>query len=134
MTKRLTIKNKKLVDSHHKPALTQLVDGNGKTIHLEAQFPYEVRENESGSWIAHSPHFKTFGYSAKSEEDATNKFRIAIDTFFTIHLKRGTLEKALLSLKFNKVNNVIQKPKLFNASRTATGTFAIDGHKVAAIA
>lgn len=101
-----------IVDQHHKPEVTQIVDVKGNTLRLEAKFPYEIRENEN-SWIAYSPHFKTFGYSRLSEEDATKKFRIAIDTFFQVHINRGTVEKALLSLKWSyRGNNIIFRRRI----------------------
>ncbi|MEJ0057021.1 MAG: hypothetical protein WDN75_16005 [Bacteroidota bacterium] len=92
MAKHTTIKTKKLLDQHHKPAINQVTDLKGNTIQLEVQFPYEVRENESGSWVIYSPHFKTFGYSNEGEAQAIQDFKIAIDTFFELHIKCGTLE------------------------------------------
>lgn len=113
MAKQTTIRKRKIVDIHHKPTIIEIQDSKGNTISLEAQFPYEIRENEK-SWIAYSPHFKTFGYSSKSELSATKDLKIAIDTFFEVHTKRGTLEKALIEFGWLKQNNVFQKPKLFN--------------------
>jgi len=101
------------VDVHHKPTIIEILDSQNNTISLEAEFPYEVRENEE-SWIAYSPHFKTFGYSSKSEVDATNDLKIAIDTFFNVHTSRGTLEKALIKFGWFKQNNAFKKPKFFN--------------------
>jgi hypothetical protein len=113
MAKKTTIRNRKIVDGHQEPSVIEIIDDKGNRIHVEAEFPYEVRENES-SWVAYSPHFKTFGYSNKSESDAAEELKCAIDVFFQVHRKRGTLEKALLKFGWFKINNALQQQKLFN--------------------
>jgi hypothetical protein len=137
MAKRSAIRIKKVLDQHHEPEIKiKFVDAKGNNIQIVSRFPYEVRENESGSWIAYAPHFKTFGYSNKSESQATEDLKLAINTFFHVHIDSGTLEKALLRFGWFKASNIFQEPKLFNtpvrknASRR-TLSLRVEGERVA---
>jgi hypothetical protein len=113
MAKKTEIKTARIIDGHHKPAIKQIIDSKNNTIKLEAKFPLLSRENEN-SWIVYSPHFKTYGYSNKSEAEATENFKSSLNIFFNVHRKRGTLEKALVEFGWTKVNNSLKKPKFFN--------------------
>ncbi len=65
-------------------------------------------------WIAYSPHLKTYGYSSKGPEDAIKDFDRAIETFFFVHEKLNTLNKVLLKLGWERIDNHFNLPKFFN--------------------
>jgi len=90
-----------------------ITDRNGNTIALEAQLTLRI-EKKSKYWIAYSPHFKTFGYSKKGEDEAVDDFEESLKIFFDIHLGRGSLEKALIKFGWKKFNDAYQKPRHFN--------------------
>jgi hypothetical protein len=96
-----------------KTSIKQFTDNLGNTIAIDGTFPIHVKKS-GDYWIAHTPHFKTFGYSKIDENQAETDLRLALDTFFDVHIERGTLEKALLLFGWKKANNVFAKPKFFN--------------------
>ncbi len=93
--------------------LTQITNSKDKTILLESKVSLVIKKKER-YWIVYSPHFKTFGYSNKNENNAIKDFDRALGLFFDIHLKRRTLEKALIKFGWKKIDNTFEKPKHFN--------------------
>lgn len=67
-------------------------------------------------WIAYCPHLKTFGYSEVSSEEALKDFDGAIKTFFYVHVKLNTVEKALLKLGWSSRDGEYDPPKYFNVN------------------
>lgn len=93
--------------------LIQITNSKNKTISIETKLSLVIKKKKR-HWIAYSPHFKTFGYSNRNENSAIKDFGRALDLFFDVHIKRGTLEKALIKFGWKKTDNAFEKPKHFN--------------------
>lgn len=110
-------------------------DAKGNTIKVEGLIPIFSRKRTDNSkyWVIYSPHLNTFGQSNESEKKAFADFERAIKVFFDIHSKRGTIEKALLTFGWTKVENTLIKPKLGNSPVTVvTGQFNLETMAMAA--
>lgn len=61
-------------------------------------------------WFAYCPFLKTFGYSATDKEAALKDFDAAINTFFYVQAKLGTLNQTLLSLGWKQGRENVAAP------------------------
>lgn len=96
-----------------KTSIKKFEDKAGNTIAIDGTLP--VYGKKAGDyWLTYSPHFKTFGYSKVDKDKSVEDLKLALNTFFDIHIERGTLETALFKLGWKKVKDVFSKPKFFN--------------------
>ena len=89
------------------------IQTNAKELRLEANILLAVKKKER-YWIVYSPHFKTFGYSSVSEDEAKKDFKNSLNIFFDVHINRNTLEIALEKLGWERSDGTFVKPKYFN--------------------
>lgn len=94
-------------------SVRQFTDNAGNTVKLDIEIELAI-EKKGDYWFASSPHFKTFGYSKVSENEAIEDFDQAFCLFLDIHRERGTLEKALIAFNWKKRNNEFAPAKFFN--------------------
>ena len=89
-------------------------DSFNNSIKVElGNFPILIKEKDT-CFAAFIPHFKTLGFG-KTQKDAISDLKEALDTFFEVHIERGSVEKALSTLGWKKESDTFKRPKYFNS-------------------
>ena len=90
-------------------------DGFNNSVRVElGNFLILVKKKKT-CFTAFIPHFKTFGFG-KTKKEALVDLKDALDTFFDVHIERGSIDNALLRFVWRKEFNTFKKPKYFNST------------------
>lgn len=73
------------------------------TVSISGNFP-TLKKEKDGYFFVQCPIFRTLGSSKVSFEEAIKDHEIDVKLFFKVHIERGTLKRALRSLKWRKVS------------------------------
>ncbi|MBK7941017.1 MAG: hypothetical protein IPJ87_03940 [Flavobacteriales bacterium] len=86
---------------------------------------------KDGIWFAHSPLFKSLGYSTVSEEDAIEDQYKDIEVFLQIHVSNKTLHRALSKLGWSKELDKEEFATIPNIPVTLLGSSSFRKHTFA---
>lgn len=79
-------------------------DADG-SVRVSYDIPVLTKE-KSGRWFATCPLLKSLGSSSKSKEDAIKDHWEDVDTFFAVHLKHKTLDRALRNFGWRTTDQI----------------------------